>query len=82
MAGRKPTCCRCGKVKEHAHRGYCLACEALNVRQWRKTHPLTAEQRRKQNARSLARVYWLRGKLRQRPCRPCGDANSQRHHPD
>jgi hypothetical protein len=30
----------------------------------------------------LARIYWLRGKLRQKPCRHCGDAKAERHHPD
>jgi hypothetical protein len=46
------------------------------------THPLTPEQRWKNTARAFARVYWLRGKLRQKPCRHCGDAKSERHHPD
>ena len=82
MPARKLTCARCGKLKERIQRAYCRACEALKVRQWRKTHPLTPEQRRKHNARMIARGYWVRGKLRQKPCRHCGDANSQRHHPD
>lgn len=82
MAGRKLTCARCGKLKECLNTSYCRACGAVKFRRWRKAHPLTPEQRRKRNARALARVYWLRGKLRQTPCRHCGDANSQRHHPD
>jgi hypothetical protein len=82
MPGRNPTCYRCGEPKERVSESYCRACSALRLRQWRKAHPLTPEQRRRHNARTLARVYWLRGKLRQKPCRHCGDANSQRHHPD
>jgi hypothetical protein len=30
----------------------------------------------------MARTYWLRGKLRQKPCRYCGESNTERHHPD
>ena len=82
MPGRKPTCCRCGKVKERAAHSYCRACDALRIRLWRQTHPPTPEQRRKHYARMRARVYWLRGTLQKKPCRRCGDANSERHHPD
>jgi hypothetical protein len=82
MLAKKPTCYRCGKLKERTSESYCRACSALRLRRWRKAHPLTPEQRRRHNARALARVYWLRGKLLQKPCRHCGDANSQRHHPD
>jgi hypothetical protein len=52
------------------------------MRQWRKRHPPTPEQRRKNNARAYARSYWLRGKLRQKPCRHCGESKTERHHPD
>jgi hypothetical protein len=82
MVARKPTCCRCGKLKERIERAYCRACGAMFVRQWRKHHPLTPEQRWKNYARLIARRHWLRGKLRQKPCRHCGDAKSERHHPD
>jgi hypothetical protein len=79
---RKATCSRCGKLKERVQGTYCRACDAMRLRQWRKSHPPTPEQRRKHIVRTIARVYWLRGKLRQKPCRRCGDANSERHHPD
>ncbi len=82
MVGRKPTCCRCGKLKERIEPAYCRACHAMYVRQWSRGHPLTPEQRKKKNARSMARTYWLRGKLRQKPCRHCGDSRSECHHPD
>jgi hypothetical protein len=82
MAGRKPTCCRCGKLKERISRAYCRVCTRQYEKQWRKRHPLTDEQRWKNNVRSLARSYWVRGKLRQKPCRHCGESRTERHHPD
>lgn len=63
-------------------RGYCLACFAAYMRDWRKTHPLTREQRRKDTCRSYAGVYKRRGHLAQRPCTECGSAASQMHHED
>jgi hypothetical protein len=82
MSGRKPTCPRCGKLKERIKQSYCRACYRIYQRQWRKRHPPTEEQRRKNNIRRFARFYWLRGKLRQKPCRHCGESRSERHHPD
>jgi hypothetical protein len=82
MVGRKPTCSRCGKLKERISWAYCRTCERIYHRQWRKRHPLTQEQRRKNNARGKARRFWLRGKLRQKPCRQCGESRTERHHPD
>jgi len=52
------------------------------MRMWRKTHQLTPEQRRKDNARSYAGVYKRRGILTPKPCRICGDSNAQMHHDD
>ena len=82
MAGRKTTCSLCEKPKAHIDRSRCRACDAAYKRQWRKRHPLTEEQRRKLNVRAMARGYWLRGKLRQKPCRHCGESKTERHHPD
>ena len=82
MAGRKPTCCRCDRLKEHIGQPYCRACERVYRSQRRKHHPLTEEQRWKKNVRSLARSRWARGKLRQKPCRHCGESRTERHHPD
>jgi hypothetical protein len=82
MGGRKPTCSRCGELKECIGRPYCRACFSIYQKQWRKRHPLTDEQRRKNNVRATARFYWLRGKLRQKPCRHCGESRTERHHPD
>lgn len=51
------------------------------MRTWRKTHPLTAEQRAKDSARSYAGVYKRRGKLIPRPC-ACGCQEVEMHHSD
>ena len=68
---------------QDAPRGVLLCSRhAANMRAWRKTHPMTAEQRRKDAARSYAGVYKRRGKLAPEPCQICGDANSQMHHSD
>jgi hypothetical protein len=80
--GRKPACCRCGKLKERISRAYCRACDAMFRRQWCKRHPLTEEQRWKQSVRAMARGYSRRGRLRQKPCRHCGESRTERHHPD
>jgi hypothetical protein len=82
MGGRKTTCSRCDKPKERISGSRCRACNAIYARQWRKRHPYSPEQRKRRNARAYARTYWLRGKLRQKPCRHCGESRSERHHPD
>ena len=52
------------------------------MREWRKTHRLTEEQRLKDIARSYANVYKRRGLLFQEDCRVCGSPDSQMHHAD
>jgi hypothetical protein len=51
------------------------------MRKWRKTHPMTAEQRYKDNARSYANVYLRRGKIEKVACEICGKPG-QMHHDD
>jgi hypothetical protein len=53
----------------------------FKVRAWRKVHPMTVEQRRKDACRSYANVYRKRGKLEPEPCEVCGDF-AQMHHDD
>lgn len=61
----------------------CNLCHATYMRAWRKTHPMTTEQRQKDNARSYANVYKRRGKIVARPCAVCdGTDNLEMHHPD
>lgn len=49
-------------------------------RAWRATHPLTPEQRRKDNARSFVAVAIKRGKLFRAPCQVCGETVAEAHH--
>ena len=76
--------CQCGRpVRKGQHQGgYCREYHAEAQRQWRATHPLTAEQRRKSNCRSYAHVYLRRGLLVKEPCQDCGIPDSQMHHAD
>ena len=74
-------CSRC-----HGPRGrpgrYCHHCHAAYMRNWRLAHPLTEEQRRRDNCRSYTGVYVRRGKLVRQPCRVCGSKIVQAHHRD
>lgn len=62
---------------------YCLVHHAEYMRNWRKTHPLTPEQRVKDKARSKAAVYQKRGLLKPQPCEKCGtETKVEKHHDD
>ena len=54
------------------------------MRNWRKTHPMTPEQRRKGIARSYLEEYVKRGKVeRKTECERCGsNIKVQAHHRD
>lgn len=52
------------------------------MREWRKTNPLTLEQKFKDNARSYAGVYKRRGHLVPAKCESCGDEHTEMHHED
>lgn len=75
-------CPRCNVNRPRQRGKYCCACHAAYMREWRKTHKLSEEARRKDNARSYANVYKRRGKLIQDPCEVCGSKDSQMHHDD
>lgn len=75
------TCCRCTETPRLNQR-LCKECHAANMREWRKTHPLTASQRLKDICRSYSRVLVKRGKLDRSPCRHCGSEKSEMHHSD
>lgn len=79
---RKFTCSKCHSNPPAKSQRYCLPCHAKKMREFRKTHPLTPEQRKKDNCRSYAGIYLRRGKIVKEPCKICGDLNSQMHHPD
>ena len=75
---KRSTIFRRTKVESELSQSY----NAKYMREWRKTHPFTPEQRRKDNARSYAGVYLRRGKIQKLPCASCGSLESQMHHPD
>jgi hypothetical protein len=78
--GMKP-CSIC--TEPHNRNGrYCRDCHAAYMREWRKSHPLTPEQRKKANARAYANVYQRRGKLIPQPCEDCGAPEAEKHHLD
>jgi hypothetical protein len=53
------------------------------MRQWRKTHPMTEEQRIKDRCRAYANVYQKRGHLIPQPCENCGSTKQiEKHHDD
>lgn len=73
--------CQCGNVHMAGQRK-CLSCHAAYMREWRKTHKLAGEPRRKDIVRHIAGVYKRRGKIEQFPCQICGNPNSEMHHTD
>lgn len=73
-------CSKCGGIRNNKKQRYCTDCHNAYMREWRKTHPLTPEQRFKDNARSYAQTYKKRGKLVKCPCENCGSPRSQMHH--
>ena len=84
-------CFRCGKKNDRLHlfgkrlaQSYCSACHASYMRRWRKTHHMSAEQHRRDNARSYLNVYVKRGKIvRASECGRCGSPRKvQAHHHD
>lgn len=88
-------CTKCGKPKQAHEMGadvtrkngrhpWCRSCKNRAMREFRSTHPLTAEQRKKDIARSYAHVYLKRGKLiRPEKCPICGEKSKlQMHHSD
>ena len=54
---------------------------AAYMRGWRKNHPLTEDQRYKDNCRSYAGVYKRRGILVPQLCK-CGSIKTEMHHED
>jgi hypothetical protein len=77
-----PLCSRCASKPRRSSHGYCFDCFAAYMRQWRKSHSLTDEQRAKDNARSVAGTYKARGFLIPQPCEECGAPDTEMHRPD
>lgn len=52
------------------------------MREWRKTHPMTEEQKRKDRCRAYLNVYVQRGKVKRDKCEVCGKTAVEAHHED
>ena len=75
-------CSKCKKENDLENQRYCRVWHAEYMREWRKTHPLTPEQKKKSNCRAYANTYLSRGKIKKEPCCLCGSKDAQMHHPD
>lgn len=77
-------CSVCRVRQGYSNQRHCLQCHADYMREWRKTHPLTADQRFKDSARSQVSVYVKRGKMaRPSVCDACKQAGRiEAHHED
>lgn len=76
------TCCSCDVEMNvfsiSAHESYCRACWAKSMRDTYDS-PIG---KKKQDARTKARRYLLKGIIIKENCRLCGSDNAQMHHPD
>ena len=70
--------CKCGNQCRSGQKN-CQECHSAYMRAWRKTHPMSEEQKKKDNCRSYAGTYLRRGKLKKSPCIVCGE-NAEMHH--
>lgn len=75
-------CSKCGIRPQRKTQRYCVPCHNAYMVEWRKSHPLVGEARKKMNARAYAKVYLKRGKIKRKPCEVCGSGKSQMHHDD
>lgn len=81
--GRKPTCGKCGKLKERIGQAWCNSCIAEWARENRLRHSeLPDEQRKRANARSYLNVYLRKKKVKKEPCVICGEPEVEAHHND
>ncbi len=74
----------CSKCKDELNTKarYCRLCKAKYMREWRKTHKITEEQRLKGIVRSKTKMLIKRGKLIKLPCEVCNENNVEAHHDD
>jgi hypothetical protein len=75
-------CSSCGQEHDRKGQRHCLPCKAAYMRDWRKVNPMNDGQRKRDSARSIASMAVKRGQIKQEPCRVCGSAKSEMHHPD
>src|SRR3990167_7817288 len=58
----------------------CNECHAAYMRTWRKSHPLSKEQRAKMVTRSYTHVLIKRNQIEREPCKNCGSEKSEVNH--
>lgn len=79
----KNACSRCCGPRDREGQRYCRSCHSAYMKEKRPKYKDLPEKEKKKNiARSYARMYQRRGKLIQKPCGRCGSENSEKHHPD
>lgn len=77
----KGMCGKCGVRPSQPNHNNCKECHNKNMREWRKTHPMTLKQRMKNNCSSYANTYLNRGKIKKpEKCECCGIASAQEMH--
>jgi len=79
---RDSRCDKCKGLKENSKKGYCNRCSADYMREWRKSHPMTEQQRFKHNVRRKTNQRIERGLLIKQTCEICDDINVEAHHED
>lgn len=75
-------CSRCDEKRDNPNKRYCKKCNAAYIREWRKTHPLSEEQKIKAIVRNKTMMRIKRGLLIRYPCEVCGDTKVEAHHDD
>jgi len=76
---RTNLCPTCKKIRDGGSK-YCRACANARAREWRKTHPLNPEQRKKAIIRAKVKMRLRRGLLIKYPCEVCDDPKVEAHH--
>ncbi len=75
-------CSKCKQTKELITKRYCRKCSNDYLKEWRKFHTLSAEQKIKDNARHKTNMRIKRGLLIRKPCEVCGNIKVEAHHDD
>ena len=75
-------CSKCGGKRDLPLKRYCRECHNAYMREWRKTHPLEGESKKKDLIRHKTKMRVRRGKLLKIPCEICGDPCVEAHHED
>lgn len=74
----------CSKCSSDAVLGrtICSKCHAEYMREWRKTHKLSGESKKKHLTRIYSQTLLRRGKIKKESCRDCGNKKTEMHHED